>query len=311
VAVGHLLAIMQTVVAAEFLAFALFPPVPTSPVLLDAVLAGLMLAGGAASAVFARRLPRWWVHASLGLAVVAIVIGSATRVTPQGQTALGVNVVLVGVVAANLLPRRTLLGYLVVTIGGYLVAVGTSLLNMHEFYAGIVAVTAVAASLIVSNLVSRLEHEALHDPLTGALNRRGLGVQAPLVRSVAERAGRGTSVVMIDLDRFKDYNDRWGHAAGDHLLTELAQSWVAQLRTGDLVARVGGDEFVLVLPGSIDDSTDEVVERMRRTRPGTWSAGITDWDPGEDLDAALARADVGLYADKALRARGTTGRPWP
>ena len=103
-------------------------------------------------------------------------------------------------------------------------------------------------------------------------------------------------VAMLDLDRFKDFNDDRGHQAGDRLLKQSAAAWSTQLRTTDMLARYGGEEFALVLPGC----TLSDVERLRAAMPDdqTVSAGIAQWDGEETPELLVGRADRALYAAK-------------
>ena len=110
---------------------------------------------------------------------------------------------------------------------------------------------------------------------------------------------------VIDLDGFKAYNDGHGHAAGDRLLVGLTADWSSTLRTGDVLARVGGDEFVVVLPQTDLSSAEVLLARMRHANPFAWSVGTVVWRSDEDLFSAMARADDLLYGDK-LRRRADT-----
>ena len=105
---------------------------------------------------------------------------------------------------------------------------------------------------------------------------------------------------MIDLDHFKALNDTQGHAAGDAVLRACALAWQQRLRADDVVARIGGEEFALLLPTCDLVAARRLVDRLRAAVPGdvTASAGITVLGRDEDLGAALARADRALYAAK-------------
>ena len=89
-----------------------------------------------------------------------------------------------------------------------------------------------------------------------------------------------------------------GHAAGDRLLSETTAAWRDDQ---DVLARIGGDEFVLVMPGTSPAQADAVLERLRQVHPAPWSAGVGRWRPDEPLDACLQRADERLYAAKSSR----------
>ena len=159
------------------------------------------------------------------------------------------------------------------------------------------------------------EAQAMADPLTGLANRRAL--TDAMARLTA--GGLPFGLIHMDLDRFKQVNDRLGHAAGDAVLLAVADILRAELRAEDLPARLGGDEFVILLPGQILPArltaiAARLIARIQDPMPvpgGTArisaSAGIAlGQGPGQDALSVLARADDALYASKrAGRARAT------
>lgn len=149
---------------------------------------------------------------------------------------------------------------------------------------------------------------ATTDRLTGLLNRHSLQEEAAPLLNASEAL---MSVALLDVDHFKRVNDHYGHRVGDLVLQALAGVMKAQTRDGDLLARWGGEEFLVVLPGSDAQRALEVVERLRlafaetRTDAGaagtacaTLSAGVAQRRPGESLDAWVDRADQALYEAK-------------
>jgi diguanylate cyclase (GGDEF)-like protein len=116
----------------------------------------------------------------------------------------------------------------------------------------------------------------------------------------ADRLGYPFTVVMLDLDHFKRFNDRRGHAAGDALLRGAAQAWRTQLRPTDVLARYGGEEFTLVLPSCDAAQAVQLVDRLRPLTPDlqTFSAGIAQRQTDEGPADLLLRADAALLAAK-------------
>ena len=149
-------------------------------------------------------------------------------------------------------------------------------------------------------LIGRMQQVAREDALTGAINRRGLDDVVPVEFARARRSGHPLTLVMIDLDHFKRYNDRRGHPAGDAVLRGAAQAWLKQLRPTDMLARYGGEEFTLLLPDTDAKRAEQLVDRLRAPVPDrqTFSAGIATWDGHETATEILQRADAALLQAK-------------
>jgi diguanylate cyclase (GGDEF)-like protein len=158
-----------------------------------------------------------------------------------------------------------------------------------------------AVAIDRESLLRKLEYLARRDELTGLLNRRVLGEELDRELAAARRHGRPLSVVMLDLDHFKRYNDTWGHQAGDRLLKGAAAAWVTQLRSTDLIARYGGEEFIVILPDcGLEDAVNTTC-RLRETVPdnATCSAGVATLEGMESAAQLIGRADRALYHAKA------------
>ncbi|MEZ5063074.1 MAG: diguanylate cyclase [Solirubrobacterales bacterium] len=149
-------------------------------------------------------------------------------------------------------------------------------------------------------LLDRLERMAHTDDLTGLINRRAWDVELEREVGRARRARTPLAVAMLDLDRFKAYNDLHGHQAGDRVLREAASAWRAVLRETDLLARYGGEEFAVALPGCDLEQAGHMVDRLREVTPAgqSCSAGLAGWDGAESADELLGRADDALYEAK-------------
>jgi diguanylate cyclase (GGDEF)-like protein len=159
--------------------------------------------------------------------------------------------------------------------------------------------------------IERLARLALTDELTGLPNRRAW--EEMLVRELARaaRTAQPVCVAVLDLDRFKTFNDTHGHQAGDRLLHDVAQAWQRQLRLSDLIARYGGEEFAAIIPAWPAQTAAAVVERLRRATPGTLtaSAGVATWNGTETGVELFARADAALYAAKQTGRNRTVAAP--
>jgi diguanylate cyclase (GGDEF)-like protein len=176
---------------------------------------------------------------------------------------------------------------------------------------GYMAMSTFVILMMASDISEKMREIAVHDQLTGLLNRRGFNEYGEKAFSLARRAGSPLSVIMADIDRFKFINDKFGHAAGDAALAHFARLFAEERRKEDIVARVGGEEFAVLLPGTglrdamamADRLCEKIGERpMDLTSVGlpmTSSFGVaTLSDRDTELDDMLRRADRALYRSK-------------
>ncbi|WP_432574525.1 GGDEF domain-containing protein [Kineococcus sp. SYSU DK005] len=155
---------------------------------------------------------------------------------------------------------------------------------------------------------AQLADLARTDALTGLPNRRSADEHLDRAAGRADAGGAPLALALLDLDRFKQFNDAFGHPAGDALLAGAAAAWRAQLSgTGVLLARWGGEEFLVAAEGPHAADLPGLLQRLRAVVPGgrSFSAGVAHRAAGEPVAAVLARADAALYAAKAA-GRGCT-----
>jgi diguanylate cyclase (GGDEF)-like protein len=177
-----------------------------------------------------------------------------------------------------------------------------------------VAITLGMVLMAAERLQSDLDSQANRDPLTGALNRRAFALLADKELARARRHGTPLSVLLVDLDEFKQVNDQLGHDAGDTLLCRFVSIAGDILRGEDIFCRFGGEEFVALLPNTPSEQALIVAERLRIAyaqgsatiktlrgagpTPITVSIGIGELERDEDIDGLLRRADAALYRAK-------------
>jgi diguanylate cyclase (GGDEF)-like protein/PAS domain S-box-containing protein len=173
-----------------------------------------------------------------------------------------------------------------------------------------------------ARLREELKHRATYDPLTHCLNRASTLATLEELLSIG-REDEGAAVVFVDLDKFKELNDRLGHAAGDRLLAHVGESLLGAVREGDLVGRLGGDEFLIICrqvhtPDEALAIAERIADEVRRSRLGVngeqvvprLSIGIA-WTPAAacTADALIARADEAMYESKRYRGGAPTLAP--
>ncbi|MEW6373965.1 MAG: GGDEF domain-containing protein [Pseudomonadota bacterium] len=212
--------------------------------------------------------------AIFGLAIAAWALGAVTR----GELGLGANISQVAAYVS---------GYMLMIVNGF----------------GFLLMCKQRNDATMKRLAST-------DDLTGLLNRREFFARADAARMLALRQRQPIALLMLDIDHFKQLNDRFGHATGDEALLLFARTTGGILREHDILGRMGGEEFALALPGTDLAGAMQAAERLRQATMEirlltcgnhytmTVSIGLVVIEPNEDLPTALARADRGLYAAK-------------
>ena len=251
--------------------------------------------------------PRWLGGLGLLWVELTIVEAIASDPDPGSSGFLHILLVWVGVVAFGFLPRRQAWVHTTLAIAAtaaYWVLDDTPLVEV--LVAGVLlAGTVVGVGLLLALLVDEARDHARTDVLTGVANRRGLLAALDDAVEDTSHTDRPLSLLLLDLDGFKRVNDELGHAAGDELLQRTTAAWQSALRDEDVIGRLGGDEFLVVLPDADESAAARIADRLVELTPravGVTIGNATVAD-GETGDAALARADAVLYARKRGRGR--------
>jgi diguanylate cyclase (GGDEF)-like protein len=186
--------------------------------------------------------------------------------------------------------------------------------------AAILLAALVAAAVRIAALHARLrglEAQAITDPLTGAFNRRHLHTVLAAAAERRRRTGERTSLLLLDVDHFKDINDALGHAQGDRVLSALAATIAGRLRKVDSLFRIGGEEFVLLLSGARFSDALTVAEELRGRvhdaalvagRQISISIGVVEISLDHTIDGCLEEADAALYRAKSAGRNRVVGR---
>jgi diguanylate cyclase (GGDEF)-like protein len=185
--------------------------------------------------------------------------------------------------------------------------------ELQERLSGVAALAAPA--LASGGLLDQLHHDASHDTLTGLMNRAGFAHRISGALAGAETEGARAGLLYLDLDGFKAINDTLGHEAGDELLRQAAERLRQSVRANDTVARMGGDEFAIVLADAGDEAVRAAAERVERAFEAPFSVGDAPirvcasvgkaiWPTdGVTVDALVKHADGEMYRHKARSAR--------
>jgi diguanylate cyclase (GGDEF)-like protein len=271
----------------------------------------LAIAGTAALAsallfAFARRLPSWLLQVVMGLGSALISLCVYFAGQPSAYVAMFVWVVLS---SAFFFPgRRTALqmAWLLAVYAAVLYSIPSSGYSplTRLLLTGLAFGTAAAVVSWLSAATNRRvvdsESRARTDPLTGIANRRWLDQELERELAWAKRHDAPLSAAIIDLDDLKVFNDEHGHLAGDRLLISAVAAWQEVIRPSDFLARIGGDEFMLLMPDCSAEAGMAVLSRIRAATPAgtSCSTGLAIWDEVETGLELFERADAALYAAK-------------
>ena len=258
------------------------------------------------------RLPSWALPAALALSTVLVTYAVEFFADPV-ESVWAIFYVAVGLQAGYFLSRLWAAGQVALVAAAYgLVVWGHS--GALEVWLGTVATVALGSWMVatmrmrVRRLIERLADAARTDGHTGLLNRRGLQEVAELELERARRGNRAVSIVVVDIDRFGDYNEQHGHSASDRALRAVAAVLQESKRRIDVVARISGEEFALITPDTDEHGAYVLADRLRRevreafTRDGlTVSLGIASYPKhGSTVEELMTGADRAVFAAKAL-----------
>ncbi|WP_299959148.1 bifunctional diguanylate cyclase/phosphodiesterase [uncultured Modestobacter sp.] len=256
------------------------------------------LIGAVVLALWGPRWPRAVFHVPVGAST--LLLGSAVALVPDPLSAVAVASIVSFVAVDAFFFFRP--GPAVAHLGAALVGVSTVLV-LRGYVPVPTALSLVAVVLglgVVTRDLAWRATSASRDPLTGLANRRGFDDALQELLAAADRRREPLSAALLDLDHFKQINDTDGHEAGDRVLVRAAESWGARLPTGAVLARHGGDEFALLVPGLTGDAALALVERLTGPDLGTGvSCGVAQHVPGETGAQLMRRADAALYTAKA------------
>ncbi len=256
------------------------------------------LACGAVAFRWAGHWPRHVFH--WPVASAAALVAFAVTVSPDAATAMAAASIMAFIAVDAFFFFSLRLAWLHMAFG--LTAVTAALLTQDDVPASIaLALDAVIVALgtVVRGLVIRAS-SASRDPLTGLANRRGFDDALHELRTAAARTGEPLSAALLDLDHFKQINDTAGHEAGDRVLCRIADVWRRELPGSAVLARHGGDEFALLLPGLAGADALALVRRISAQHPEIGvSCGVAELRPGQGAAELMRRADRALYDAKA------------
>jgi diguanylate cyclase (GGDEF)-like protein len=279
------------------------------------VLGGLLAAQLGVAVWFTYVEPLFWLRLALlsavfGTMFLVLAVDMARRHRQLGYVSLAVIAVIHGLFGAVLLARAV--GATVLQPVAIPVALsGASALVMMLTIAFTYLCTFSYVLLLSEKQQAALAELASRDGLTGLLNRRAFTEHANDVLARVKPGQSATALLLLDVDRFKAINDCFGHQVGDCVLIAVADAAKRSLRAGDLLGRIGGEEFAVLLPRTSEAQALDIAERVRRDViahshteegviiPSTISIGVAMMPPGAQLESAFSQADRALYRAKA------------
>ncbi len=249
------------------------------------------------------RTPGWALHLLVDLNVAVTCLTAASRPTALLAAIPLVTLVFAALYAATWFRQRDMMAHLAVltVLSAVVVFARADDPNLRALWVTVLMLSW-GLGFFVNSLIRDLNRQVLSDPLTGLLNRTGLDLLAD-TRSGDRVEALPRSVAVLDLEDFKEVNDRDGHQAGDRVLRDVGEVLRSQLRPSDTAARTGGDEFVVLLPFTTVDHARTVLARVIASMPIGCSIGLADWTAGSTFEEAVQAADREMYADKRRKSR--------
>jgi diguanylate cyclase (GGDEF)-like protein len=245
-----------------------------------------------------------------GMAQRLLEITTPTLVSTSSDPVLSSILTLTGLSSGVLVPitaRNTLFGVVVVGPDCHELQSDPT---MRERLSGVASLAATALEGLA--LLDAVRHQAMHDPVTDLANSRLFEDRVTQALSLARRSGNRVGLLFVDLDRFKAVNDTYGHKVGDELLAAVAERLLGTVRNEDTVARIGGDEFGILVQGATGHESVEVVAGKVVSALGEAffvrdltlfvgaSVGVTMFpDSGDTYESVVSRADSAMYQAKA------------
>ncbi|MHB8451056.1 MAG: GGDEF domain-containing protein [Mycobacteriales bacterium] len=295
------LAMLYVFAGASLAGGALAPMSARAPVHLDEGLSATCLVTAASIYLAGRRLPRWCLAVLLVFAEALASLLVAHSHSAAGAILVGMHYPWLACYAALFLgPYITAAAVLLGSLGFATGLVFSGLPHLAAAWGG-VTLSSAGIAAVLARLTETLRRQTETDPLTRVANRAGL--ERAALREIARVARRGDplAVAVLDIDGLKGVNDVFGHAAGDALLRRAVAEWGVRLRGEDVLARIGGDEFVILLPDTDAAGAQDLVRRLAEAGEVPFCAGVAQWLAAETLGALLARADSAMYARKRHR----------
>ena len=293
------LALLQGTSALGLAAVAAAPFGGAAPASLCAACAGVLGAMAVALLVLGDRIGRSVSLAFAGVRIAVAVVVIATAHSAGATFFAGAGFVWVALWVTGFFNRRLLALTLVSELAGLAVAAAVNGQHLRTAVDGATMVGgAIVLSVLLAQALGSLRQEARHDHLTGLMNRYGVD---EALRKLSERPRQRetASLVAFDLDGLKAVNDRGGHVAGDRMLVTFATELSAAVGADDLPARVGGDEFIAILPGFSAEAATLWARQLRQRSCIPWSFGVAERRVEEPLEHWLGRADQRMYAAKS------------
>ncbi|MGH2862576.1 MAG: GGDEF domain-containing protein [Solirubrobacteraceae bacterium] len=306
-----ILALLHGTSAVGLAAIAAAPLSGSAPTSLYAACGCVLAVVAAALLIFGTRIGSrgLLLLAGLRVAIVGLTLAAATN---AGAALFGgAGLIWVALWVTAFFSKRALGWTFVAEISAVTVA---TVLNPDHLRTAIDAMPLITGALVLSLLLSQvldsLRHEARHDELTGLMNRRGLDQAMRELCSGRRFSASAHSLVVIDLDGLKLVNDHAGHLAGDQMLVTFSTELQTAARGVDLTARIGGDEFIAILPGVSGTDAIRWAEGLHGHSGVAWSYGVAERSSGEELEVWLNRADKLMYAAKSAT-RAARAKPVP